>query len=91
MKNQNQLLEEEYQHLTALYGVNSRGWDEIHIHFSPLMFCPANQRSLIAEYLIWEEFAERAKKHDFVYYWGIDEFLDRYKRSVYSRIMIDEE
>ena len=91
MKNQKQLLAEEYSHLLALFGVESRGWDEIHLNFSHYIFCPANQRNLIAEYLIWEEFVERAKKYNFVYYWGIDKFLKEYKNAVYSRVKIDAE
>lgn len=85
-----QELEEEYEHLKALFGLN-RGWDQIHLNFSPWMFCPANQRSLIAEYLIWEEFVERAKEYNLSYYRGIDKFLKEYKEAVYNRVHIDPE
>lgn len=91
MKTIEQILEENYSRLKAIFGVESRGWDEIHLNFSRWIFCPANQRTLIAEYLMWEEFVEDAKKHNFVYYWGIDKFLEEYKRAVYRRVKIDEE
>lgn len=84
-------IKEEYGHLKALFGIGSRGWDEIHLNFSRWMFCPGNQRDLIAEYLIWEEFVERAKNYDVPYYMGIDTFLEEYKRAVYRRVKIDEE
>lgn len=87
--NPKEATELQYKHLCAIYGVNSRGWDEIHLNFSRWMFCPANQRSLIAEYLIWEEFVEDAKNYDVPYYYGIDVFLQEYKRAVYQRVHID--
>lgn len=86
-----QLIKEEYEHLKALYGIGSRGWSEIHQNFSRYAFCPGNQRSLIAEYFIWEDFVERAKKYDVPYYMGIDTFLEEYKKAVYSHVKIDEE
>lgn len=89
-KDYRQELEEEYQQLKAIFGIG-RGWDQIHLNYSRYVFCPANQRSLIAEYLIWEDFVERAKKHDVHYYIGIDKFLEEYKRAVYLRVHIDPE
>lgn len=91
LEEERRLIKEEYGHLKALFGVSSRGWDEIHLNFSRYVFCPANQRNLIAEYLIWEEFVKRAKKYDVPYYMGIDEFLEEYKNAVYRRVKIDEE
>lgn len=81
---------EEYKHLKAIFGLN-RSWDQIHLNYSHYMFCPANQRALIAEYLIWEEFVAHAKKHNVPYYMGIDKFLKEYKEAVYSRVHIDSE
>lgn len=91
MENYKEQLEKEYQHLVELFGVNNRCWDQIHISFSYFKFCPKNQRSLIAEYLIWEEFVARAKKHNFAYYWGIDTFLSEYEAAVNKRLNLDLE
>lgn len=40
--------------------------------------------NLIAEYLVWEDFVEDAKKFNVPYYMGIDSFLKEYKNAVYS-------
>lgn len=77
-------MEKEYQLLCQLFGVASRCWDMVHLNYSYQMFCPENKRDLIAEYLIWEEFVERAQKEGFVYYYGIDAFLEKYKLPVYK-------
>lgn len=79
-----QELNNTYEAMCEIYGVNSRSWDEIHCHFSPYMFCKDNRKSLVAEYLMWEEFVEDAKKYDIPYYIGIDEFLEKYKDAVYN-------
>ena len=81
---QKQAIEEEYEQLTKLYGLNSHCWDMLHTHYSPYAFCPANRKSFISEYLVWENFVERAKKYDVAYYCGIDDFLKEYKNAVYS-------
>ena len=83
-KSLKQKVEEEYEQLTKLYGLNSSCWDMLHIHYSQHTFCPANRKSFILEYLTWENFVERAKKYDVAYYWGIDTFLKEYKNAVYS-------
>lgn len=90
-ENQRKALSEEYHHLNAIYGIGSRGWNDIHCNFSRYAFCPANQPGLIAEYLIWEDFVKRAKEVNFVYYWGIDEFLKQYSFAVHNRVKIDKE
>lgn len=86
MKNIYTELTEEYQHLKAIYGVHSRSWSEIHENFSPYMFCKENRKSLIAEYLTWEEFVRRCNEYkvDVPRYFGIDIFLREYKDAVYS-------
>lgn len=38
----------------------------------------------MAEYLVWEDFVEDAKKFNVPYYMGIDNFLKEYKNAVYS-------
>ena len=81
---QKQAIEEEYEQLTKLYGLNSRCWDMLRTHYSPYAFCLANRKSFISEYLVWEDFVERAKKYDVAYYCGIDDFLKEYKNAVYS-------
>lgn len=63
-------VERQYELLKELYGIQS--------------ICEANRKSLIAEYLMWEEFVEDAKKLGVVYYYGIDLFLKEYKNAVYS-------
>lgn len=83
-KSRKQEIEEEYEQLKKLYGLNSSCWDMLHTHYSYYAFCPANRKSFISEYLAWEDFVEKAKKYDVVYYWGIDTFLKEYKKAVYS-------
>lgn len=84
MANQKEQLEKEYKLLKEIYGINSRCWDMIHKNFSRYAFCSQNRKSLISEYLAWEDFVERAKKCGVVYYYGIDEFLAEYKNAIYS-------
>ena len=83
-KSRKQAVEKEYEQLKELYSLDSRCWDMLHIHYSHCAFCSANRKSFISEYLAWEDFVERAKKYDVVYYWGIDTFLKEYKNAVYS-------
>lgn len=78
----------EYKALSQLYGLN-HSWDMIHCNFSPFMFCKKNRASLIAEYLTWKNFVERANKVGFIYYYGIDTFLSEYKNAVESRVNLD--
>ena len=77
-------LEKEYNILCRLFNVYCRAWPMLHESFSPYVFCDANKKRFISEYLIWEEFVENAKKLDFTYYYGIDIFLREYKRAVYK-------
>lgn len=77
-------LEKEYNTALELFGVNCGLWTPFHTNFSPYYFCEANRKSIIAEYLYWETFTELLRRHDFVYYWGIDEFLKEYKEAVYN-------
>lgn len=73
-----------YEHLCEVFGVNNRGWDDIHLYFSPSMFCAENRISLVGEYLVWINFVRQAKRFDVPYYWGIDAFLREYKKAVES-------
>lgn len=68
-------VERQYELLRELYGIQSSGWSMLHERFNRYVFCEANRKSLIAEYLMWEEFVEDAKKLGVVYYYGIDLFL----------------
>lgn len=77
-------IEERYNLLFELYGVQSRSWAILHEQFNRYVFCPGNRKSLIAEYLVWEDFVEDAKKLNVPYYMGIDNFLKEYKNAVYS-------
>lgn len=51
-------VKERYNLLFELYGVQSRGWSMLHEQFNRYVFCPGNRKSLIAEYLVWEDFVE---------------------------------
>lgn len=53
-----------------LYGIQSSGWSMLHERFNRYVFCEANRKSLIGEYLVWV--VEEAKRLDVVYYYGID-------------------
>lgn len=77
-------LEREYYVLYKYFGVYSSSWSMLHESFSPYVFCDANKKRFISEYLIWEDFVERAKKVNFVYYYGIDDFLREYRNAVYK-------
>ena len=88
MKNQ---LRDQYNNICGLFGIGSRSWNELHTNMSTFAFCPANQKSFIAEYFILEEFVEDAKKVGLAYYYGIDEFLEIYHDVVYKRVKIDKE
>lgn len=85
-----QLLD-QYQNICDLFGIGSRSWDELHTKMSTFAFCPANQKSFIAEYFILEEFVKDAKKVGLAYYSGIDEFLEIYHDVIYKRVKIDKE
>lgn len=78
----------EYKALSQLYGLNHT-WDMTHCNFSLYIFCKKNRASLIAEYLTWQDFVERANKVGFIYHCGIDTFLSEYKNAVESRVNLD--
>lgn len=48
-------VERQYELLKELYGIQSSGWSMLHERFNRYVFCEANRKSLIAEYLMWEE------------------------------------
>lgn len=77
-------LEKEYNALCTAFGVRSVAWSILYQNFSPFIFCDANKKSIIAEYLIWEDFVKRAKEVDFAYYCKIDDFLREYRNAVYN-------
>ena len=62
-------VEERYNLLFKLYGVQSRGWSMLHEQFNRYVFCPDNCKSLIVEYLIWEDFVEDARNSMFLIIW----------------------
>lgn len=91
MKNKaKQEIEKEYDMLCSIFGIRGSLWDQMHRSPSSYIFCPANQKSFIAEYLMLEDFVERAKKHGVVYYIGIDTFLEKFHDVVYNRLKIDK-
>lgn len=77
-------IENEYCALCAAFGVYSSLWCVLYRKFSVSTFCDANKKSIIGEYLVWEDFVERAKEVNFEYYCGIDDFLSEYKNAVYN-------
>lgn len=77
-------LQTAYQNALELYGVYSPCWDMCYLKFSELIFCPENRKSIISQYLFWEEFTKELNEHGIVYYYGIDTFLEKYKKAVYS-------
>lgn len=83
VKSKKQLLHEEYERLSQQFGIFSRLWNDMYTSFSWYIFCKANRKYIIAMYLLLEEFAKDAKEADFVYFWGIDKFLEEYKAPVY--------
>lgn len=85
------MIEEEYENLCSLFGIGRGLWQQMHEKPSMYVFCPANQKSYIAEYLLLEQFVESAKKYGITYYYGIDVFLENFKDVVYNRIKIDSE
>ena len=81
-------MKEEYKKLVHLFGIHSSLWGQMYESFNRHVFCKANQKHIIAMYLILEDFSERAKKENFVYYYKIDSFLDSYKKAVYEKMNI---
>lgn len=79
-------MKEEYKKLVHLFGINNSLWSQMYLRFSCYSFCEANQKYIIAMYLILEDFSERAKEENFVYYFGIDSFLESYKKAVYEKL-----
>lgn len=45
-------VERQYELLKELYGIQSSGWSMLHERFNRYVFCEANRKSLIAEYLM---------------------------------------
>lgn len=91
--NGKEIYEQRYELLCELYGVNSSAWDMIHVpskYMIDHVFCPSNQKSLIAEYLEWEDFVVKAKEYGVPYYIHIDTFLKKFHDLVYSKLHIDE-
>lgn len=82
-------LHDEYKHLQEVFGAKGGLWTSMMTHFSPAVFCEGNRAAIIAEYLIWKDFVRRAKEIGFIYYYGIDQFLEAYKNAVESRINLD--
>lgn len=77
-------MKEEYEHLKALFGINSRTWSMLHENYSSFIFCDANKKDFIAEYLLLEDFVQRARRVNFIYYYGIDVFLKEFRNAVYN-------
>ena len=82
-------IEQEYEYLDDRYGFGTTAFRMLYEHFNQYVFCKDNRKQIIMDYLILEDFAEKAKEVDFVYYYGIDEFLKEYHDAVYNCIKID--
>lgn len=87
--NRRQEFKDMYYHFKKAFGVDSPGWDTIHRHYSPYMFCPENRLDIISEYLTWKSIVPYLKKYNIVYYCGIDDFLNEYKNAIESRVNLD--
>ena len=87
MKTYKEELQEEYDHLCNLFGIGSGLWDSLFCHYSPSVFCQANRKRIIAQYLLLEDFVTEAKKVNLIYYKGIDYFLEEYKKVVYENVI----
>lgn len=83
-------LKQEYDALCSVFGIGQGLWLQLHESPSPYAFCEANRKSFIAEYFMLEEFSEKAKEEGFIYYFGIDTFLEAYKNVVYNRVRIED-
>lgn len=81
-------LEQEYDKLYDLYKLDSSLWDYSHMTFNWHYF-NNNKKIVIAEYLTWEDFTERAQKNKTAYFYGIDVFLKEYKEAVYSHLHLN--
>lgn len=88
MKTSKERLEEEYNNLCNLFGIGNGIWDSLYCRFSPSVFCPANRKGIIAQYLLLEEFVTDAKSVNLIYYQGIDCFLEEYKEAVYRMLYL---
>lgn len=79
-------LEKEYRALCIAFGVNSGSRCSLYNESGLYTYYDASKKSLIGEYLVWEDFTERARAVGFVYYSGIDDFLREYRRTVYKSL-----
>lgn len=84
-------LKTRYKLAVEFYGVKSRLWSSLYMFYSPSVFCKENRKSIISEYLFWEEFTQELKAAVIIYYYGIDRFLDAYKKAVYGCLKNIEE
>lgn len=80
-----------YQLLCEIYGVHSSGWSMLHEKYNWAVFCPENRKSIVAEFLIWDDFVRDAEQYNVVYYYGIDLFLREYRLAVQSCLNKDME
>lgn len=67
-------VEERYNLLFELYGVQSRGWSMLHEQFNRYVFCPDNRKSLIAEYLVWKTLQKTQRNSMFLIIWELITF-----------------
>lgn len=84
-------LKTRYKLAVEFYGVKSRLWSSLYMFYSPSVFCKENRKSIISEYLFWEEFTQELKAAGIIYYYGIDGFLEAYKKAVYGCLKNIEE
>lgn len=84
-------LKARYDLAIEFFGVKSRLWSSLYMFYSPSVFCKENRKSIISEYLFWEEFTQELKAAGIIYYYGIDDFLEAYKKAVYGCLKNIEE
>ena len=78
--------------LMDMYSAHSSAWDMLHNPSRWVIdacFCPENRKSIISEYLEWEDFVKHAKELNIPYYMGIDTFLEKYHDRVYNCLKLD--
>lgn len=85
------ILKARYDLAVEFFGVKSRLWSSLYMFYSPSVFCKENRKSIISEYLFWEEFTLELREAGIVYYCGIDGFLETYRKAVYSCLKNVEE
>lgn len=74
-------LNQVYCAFMDMYGIESVGWDMVHLPSSYIrsaMWCEDNMPALTEEYLVWKSLLPIFKQHGVAYYLRIDEFVEEF-------------